>query len=58
MIEVGQQARLVQPVIQGEVTDTRFNKDAKQLEHLVSFIDAEGESQQRWFLASALEAVE
>lgn len=58
MIDVGQQARLVQPVIQGEVTDTRFNKDAKELEHLVSWTDAEGETQERWFLASQLEAVE
>lgn len=58
MIEVGQQARLVQPVIQGEVTDTRFNKDAKQLEHLVVFNDAEGEQQERWFLASQLEVAE
>lgn len=58
MIEVGQQARLVQPVIQGEVTDTRFNKEAKELEHLVVFNDANGDAQERWFLASQLEAVE
>lgn len=58
MIEFGQQARLVQPVIQGEVTDTRFNKDAKELEHLVVWNDTEGQPQERWFLASQLEAVE
>lgn len=57
MIEVGQQARLVQPVIQGEVTDTRFNKDAKELEHLVTWTDEDGQPQERWFLASKLEAV-
>lgn len=58
MINVGQQARLIQPVIQGEVIDTRFNKTAGELEHLVSYTDAEGEVQERWFPASQLEAVE
>lgn len=58
MINVGQQARLIQPVIQGEVIDTRFNKTSGELEHLVSYTDAEGEVQERWFLASNLEAVE
>lgn len=57
MINIGQTARLVQPVIQGEVTDTRFNKDANELEHLVSYTDAEGEVQSRWFPASSLEVV-
>jgi hypothetical protein len=58
MIEIGQQARLIQPVIQGEVIDTRFNKSAGQLEQLVAYTDAEGEAQERWFLVSQLEAAE
>ncbi len=58
MIEVGQQARLIQPVIQGEVTDTRFNKTAGELEHLVAYTDKDGEVQERWFLASELEVAE
>lgn len=58
MINIGQTARLVQPVIQGEVIDTRFNKTAGELEHLVSFADAQGDAQERWFLASQLETVE
>lgn len=58
MIQIGQHARLVQPVIQGEVKDTQFNKTAGELEHLISWTDAEGETQERWFLASTLEAVE
>ena len=58
MIQVGQQARLVQPVIQGEVIDTQFNKTAGQLEHLVTYVDAAGEQQERWFLASELEVAE
>lgn len=57
MVNIGETARLVQPVIQGEVMDTRFNKDANQLEHLVSYPDAEGDVQERWFLASDLEVV-
>ena len=56
MIEIGTQARLKQPVIQGEVLDTNFNKSAGELEHLVSFVDVNGEAQERWFLASQLEA--
>jgi hypothetical protein len=58
MIQVGQQARLIQPEIQGEVTDTRFNKSAGELEHLVSYPDKDGEAQERWFLASELEVAE
>lgn len=57
-INVGQQARLVQPVVQGEVKDTRYNHSAGELEHLVSWADAGGEQHERWFLASTLEAVE
>lgn len=56
-IAIGQQAKLVQPVVAGEVVDTRFNKDHNQLEHLLNFTGADGELQQRWFLASELEAI-
>lgn len=55
-IKIGQQAKLVQPVVQGEVKDTRFNKDEGQLEHLLSYIGADGEPHERWFLESELEA--
>lgn len=56
-MEQGQQVRLIQPVLQGEIIDTRYNKDAKELEHLVAYPDAEGETQERWFLESQLEGV-
>lgn len=56
-LEVGQQARLIQPVVQGAIVDTQYNKDAKELEHLVEWTDADGEVQQRWFLESQLEAI-
>lgn len=58
MLQLGQSARLIQPVVEGEVADTRFNKDAAELEHLINYTDADGEAQQRWFLASKLEAAE
>lgn len=57
-ISIGQTARLKQPVIQGEVVDTGFNKTAGELEHLVSFTDGNSEPQQRWFLESQLETVD
>lgn len=58
MIEIGQTARLIQPVIEGDVKDTQFNKSAGELEHLLTYIDSEGEVQERWFLASQLEVVQ
>ena len=58
MINVGEQARLVQPVIQGEVTDTRYNKEAGALEHLLSYVDENGEQQERWFPAAKLETAQ
>lgn len=54
-IAIGQQAKLVQPVVAGEVIDTRFNKEAGKLEHLLSFVGADGEVNQRWFLETDLE---
>lgn len=57
-LEIGQTAKLIQPVIQGEIIDTQYNKDSKQIEHLIGWIDDEGESQQRWFLESQLALVE
>lgn len=55
-ITVGANAKLIQPTITGEVLDTRYNKEAAQLEHLLEYPDADGEVHQRWFLASELEA--
>ena len=52
----GQTVRLKQPVIQGDIKDTRFNKEVRQLEHLVEYGE-DGETHTRWFLESQLEAV-
>ncbi len=57
--EIGSQARLIQPVIQGEITDIRFNIAAGEIEYLVAPPADEDEApQSRWFLESQLEDVE
>lgn len=53
----GSQVKLVQPIIQGEVLETRYNNDAESLERLVQYADVDGELQQRWFLDGQLEEV-
>lgn len=55
-ISVGDTAKLIQPVVKGQVIDTRYNKDAKQLEHLLEYTGEDGDAHQRWFLDSQLEA--
>ncbi len=53
----GDGVRLKQPVVQGSVLDTRYNKDAECLEHLLEYKDKKsGETHQRWFLETDLEA--
>lgn len=56
-METGDNAKLIQPVIQGKIVDTEYDKDAKCLRHLLQYTDADGETQTRWFLESELEAV-
>ena len=56
-MEIGQKARLIQPVIRGEIVDTEYDKDAKELRHLLVYEDTSGTRQQRWFLESQLEEV-
>lgn len=56
-MEIGKTVRLVQPVVQGEIIDTEYDKDTKQLRHLLSWVDADGETQNRWFTESQLELV-
>lgn len=55
-LEIGKTARLRQPVIQGEIVDTQYNKDSKGLEHKVQWT-AEGETHERWFVEADLEEV-
>lgn len=56
-IVIGGKAKLIQPVVSGEIIDTQFNKSASQLEHLLQYTGTDGEVHQRWFLESELEAV-
>lgn len=41
----------------GEVQDARMNTSGGELEYLVTYADADGEAQERWFLESQIEAV-
>jgi len=56
-LEIGRTAKLIQPVIQGEIIDTEYDKDAKELRHLLNWTDEDGQQQTRWFMASQLEEV-
>lgn len=56
-MEIGNQVRLIQPVIQGSIIDTEYDKDAKSLIHLVEWSDASGDGQRRWFKENELEQV-
>lgn len=53
----GDTVRLVQPVIQGEVKARRINELSDELELLVEWTDADGQTTQRWFEAKQLEQV-
>lgn len=57
-MESGQTVRLIQPVIQGQISDTRYNKEAKCLEHLVGWTDANGNVHERWFTETELELID
>ena len=56
-IAKGDIARLVQPVVQGEVTSIKFdeNTGAKRLQ--LSWEDGDGNPQERWFTEGDLEFV-
>lgn len=45
-----------QGTVQGTVVDARMNQSYGELEYLVTFTDAEGIEQERWFLESQLTA--
>ena len=54
-METGNVVRLIQPVIQGEIKDTEYNKDTQMLKHLVEYVGADGETHTRWFDENQLE---
>lgn len=56
-MKVGTTARLVQPVVQGEVVARRINS-ADQIEYQLQWTDAAGEVHLRWFDEAQLQEVE
>lgn len=56
-MEAGNKVRLIQPVIEGVIIDTEYDKEAKRLRHLLKYADAEGQTQMRWFYESELEMI-
>lgn len=54
---IGTQVKLVQPVIEGVITDIQYDRDANSLSMLVEYSDGDGEQQSRWFTEAQLEAV-
>ena len=56
-IPKGATVRQVVPVIEGQVTERRFNEEAAAMEYLVAFTTADGNAAERWFLESPLTEV-
>lgn len=56
-VEMGKKARMIAPVIQGDVIDTEYDKSNKCLRHLLSYVGADGEQHERWFPETQLEEV-
>lgn len=56
-IKTGDTARVVAPIVQGEVTSVKFNEDTGAKRILLAFTDAEGNASERWFTEEELELV-
>jgi len=56
-MKTGTTVRLIQPVVQGVVKERRINP-ADELELLVEWPEADGQTVERWFAASQLEQVQ
>ena len=56
-MKTGSTVRLIQPEIRGQVRERRINPQTDELELLVAWTDAAGETVQRWFDADRLEEV-
>ena len=54
-IKTGTEVRQKAPAIEGHITRTKFNESADCLEYLVSYVTADGETHERWFLESEIE---
>ena len=56
-IAKGATVRQVVPVIEGQVTERRFNEEAGVMEYLVAFFTADVDPAERWFLETQLSEV-
>lgn len=56
-MKAGTQVRLVQPPICGVVKERRINESTDEIDVLVEWTSAAGETLARWFSASQLEEV-
>lgn len=57
-MKTGTTARLIQPEIRGQIKERRINPTTDELELLLQWTDAAGNTVERWFDADQLEAVE
>ena len=57
-IPQGAQVRQIVPVIEGQVTQRRFNDEANAMEYLVTYTTADGQAAERWFLETQLAEVQ
>lgn len=55
MMKIGHLVALKQPVVEGKIIDTVYDKEAEQLKHLVELKDEDGDPKPVWFLESQLE---
>ena len=53
-IAKGAKVRQVVPIIEGTVTERRFNESASTMEYLVSYKSSDGEQVERWFLETQI----
>lgn len=56
-MKIGDSAKLIQPVVSGQIIDTEYDKENLCLRHCLEWADASGNTSQRWFIESELEAV-
>lgn len=56
-MKAGDTARLIQPVIEGQVMERRINPDTDDIELRLAWTDAAGERNERWFPEQQLEQV-
>lgn len=56
-MKIGQSAKVIQPVIAGPIAQKRLNVEKDELEYLIVYTGAAGETHHRWFLESELEEV-